>query len=198
MKINTRIVLCSAALAALMLPAMAQTSNPPATINQRKENQQDRIANGVASGQLTAGETANLEKKESNVNKEEKLMRSEDGGKLTGADRKVLNQQQNQLSKQIYQDKHNAAVQNTNPKSEVGKRAENQQDRIAQGVKSGQLTAGEASNLERKEAGINREVHNDRAANGGTLAPQERAQVNRQQNRVSNQIYNKKHNGRRQ
>jgi hypothetical protein len=201
MKINTRIVLCSAALAALMLPAMAQnsnTTNPPATINQRKENQQDRIANGVASGQLTAGETANLEKKESNRNKEEKLMRSEDNGKLTGADRKVLNQQQNQLSKQIYQDKHNAAVQNTNPKSEVGKRAENQQDRIAQGIKSGQLTAGEASNLERKEAGINREVRNDRAANGGKLTPQERAQVNRQQNRVSNQIYNKKHNGRRQ
>jgi hypothetical protein len=201
MKINTRIVLCSAALAALMLPAMAQNSsapNPPATINQRKENQQDRIANGVASGQLTAGETANLEKKGSNLNKEEKLMRSEDNGKLTGADRKVLNQQQNQLSKQIYQDKHNAAVQNMNPKSEVGKRAENQQDRIAQGIKSGQLTAGEASNLERKEAGINREVRNDRAANGGKLTPQERAQVNRQQNRVSSQIYNKKHNGRRQ
>ncbi len=200
MKINTRFTLCSVALAALMLPAAAQTSspNPPASINQRKENQQDRIANGVASGQLTAGETANLEKKESNLNKEEKLMRSEDNGKLTGADRKVLNQQQNQLSKQIYKDKHNTGVQNTNPKSEVGKRAENQQDRIAQGIKSGQLTAGEASNLERKEAGINREVHNDRAANGGKLTPQERAQVNRQQNRVSNQIYNKKHNGRRQ
>jgi len=202
MKISPRFVLCGAAVAAMFLPAAAQTSNPsanpPATINQRKENQQDRIANGVASGQLTAGETSNLERKESNLNKEEKLMRSEDNGKLTGADRKVLNQQQNQLSNQIYQDKHNAAVQNTNPKSEVGKRAENQQDRIAQGIKSGQLTAGEASNLEHKEAGINREVRNDRAANGGKLTGQERAQVNRQQNRVSNQIYNKKHNGRRQ
>jgi hypothetical protein len=201
MNINTRIALCGAALAALILPAAAQTANPPAnppTINQRKENQQDRIANGVGSGELTAGETSNLEKKESNLNKEEKLMRSEDNGKLTGADRKVLNQQQNQLSNQIYKDKHNAAVQNTNPKSEVGKRAENQQDRIAQGIKSGQLTAGEASNLEHKEAGINREVRTDRAANGGNLTQQERAQVNRQQNRLSNQIYNKKHNGRRQ
>ena len=28
------------------------------------ENQQDRIAQGVGSGQLTAGETANLERKE--------------------------------------------------------------------------------------------------------------------------------------
>src|ERR1700719_56265 len=32
------------------------------TIEQRKENQQDRIANGVKSEQLTAAETANLEK----------------------------------------------------------------------------------------------------------------------------------------
>ena len=202
MKINPRFVLCSAAVAAMFLPAAAQTSNPPAnppaTINQRKENEQDRIANGVASGQLTAGETANLERKESNLNKEENLMRSEDNGKLTGADRKVLNQQQNQLSNQIYQDKHNAAVQNTNPKSEVGKRAENQQDRIAQGIKSGQLTAGEASHLESKEAGINKEVRNDRAANGGKLTSQEKAQVNRQQNKVSNKIYNDKHNNRKQ
>src|SRR6201998_1928498 len=146
MNTNTRLVLCSAALAALILPAAAQTSNPPAnppaTINQRKENQQDRIANGVASGQLTAGEIANLEKKESNLNKEEKLMRSEDNGHLTGADRKVLNQQQNQLSHQIYKDKHNAAVQNTAPKSEVGQRQRNQQERIAQGIQSGQMTAG--------------------------------------------------------
>ena len=202
MKNEIRIAMLTAACAALLLPAAAQTQTNSAptgqSIQQRKENQQDRIGNGVASGQLTAGETANLEKKESNLNKEEKLMRSEDKGKLTSADKKALNQQQNQLSNQIYKDKHNAAVQNTNPKSEVGKRAENQQDRIAQGIKSGQLTAGEASHLENKEAGINHEVAADRAANGGKLTGQEKAQVNRQQNNVSKQIYKDKHNGRRQ
>ena len=202
MKNEIRIAMLTAACAALLLPAAAQTQTNSAptgqSIQQRKENQQDRIGNGVASGQLTAGETANLEKKESNLNKEEKLMRSEDKGKLTSADKKALNQQQNQLSNQIYKDKHNAAVQNTDPKSEVGKRAENQQDRIAQGIKSGQLTAGEASHLENKEAGINHEVAADRAANGGKLTGQEKAQVNRQQNNVSKQIYKDKHNGRRQ
>ncbi len=55
------------------------------------------------------------------------------------------------------------------PKSEVGQRQENQQDRIAQGVKSGQLTAGETAHLEKNEARINNEVRNDRAANGGKL-----------------------------
>jgi len=203
MKNAFRFALMSAALAAFALPVVAQSTQntTPVTgqsIQDRKENQQDRIANGVASGQLTAGETANLEKKESNLNQEERDMRKLDDGHLTNADKATLNQQQNQLSNQIYQDKHNSAVQNTDPKSEVGKRAENQQDRIAQGIKSGQLTAGEAAHLENNEAKVNREVRNDRAANGGKLTPQEKAQVNRQQNKMSRQIYRDKHNGRHQ
>jgi hypothetical protein len=199
-------IVFSLALAGLALPTAAQTSTtttPPApptsqSINQRKENQQDRIANGVQSGQLTAGETHNLEKKESELNQEEHDMRKLDNGHLTGADKSTLNQQQNKLSNQIYKDKHNAAVQNTDPKSEVGKRAENQQDRIAQGTKSGQLTAGEASRLEGREAAINKEVRTDRTANGGKLTGAEKAQVNRQQNRTSRAIYRDKHNGRTQ
>ncbi len=102
------------------------------------------------------------------------------------------------MSKQIYKDKHNAATQNTNPTSEVGKRAENQQDRIANGVKDGQLTAGEAAHLEKNEAKINQEVRADRAANGGKLTAQEKAQINRQQNRQSKMIYHDKHNSRKQ
>ena len=75
-------------------------------------------------------------------------------------------------------------------------RRENQQDRIGQGVASGQLTAGETANLEHKEAKLNHEVRNDRKANGGTLTAQERRQVNRQQNRLSRNIYRDKHNSR--
>jgi len=76
----------------------------------------------------------------------------------------------------------------------VAQRKENQQDRIAQGVKSGQLTAGETAKLETKEAAINRETAVERKANGGTLTPAERKQVRHQQNRVSKQIYKDKHN----
>ena len=81
---------------------------------------------------------------------------------------------------------------------EIQKRKENQQDRIAQGVKSGELTAGETASLERKEARVNREIRRDRAQNAGTLTPKERRQVNRQQNRLSRQIFGDKHNGRTQ
>jgi hypothetical protein len=80
--------------------------------------------------------------------------------------------------------------------SRVNAREANQQARIGQGVRSGQLTPGETSHLENKEAGINREVHNDRAANGGHLTQQERAQVNHQQNAVSRDIDRDKHNAR--
>lgn len=77
---------------------------------------------------------------------------------------------------------------------EIAKRKENQQDRIAQGVQSGQLTAKETANLERKEVKLNKEVRDMREDNGGKLTPQERAKINRQQNRLSRQIYRKKHN----
>ncbi len=198
MKLRTKSLVLTAAMAGLMLPVAAQTTpeTAPATINQRKENQQDRIANGIQSGELTAGETRHLEKKEATINHEERDMRKLDNGHLTAADRASLNQQQNAVSRDIYKQKHDAQTQNVNPKSEVGQRQRNQQERIAQGVKSGQLTAGETAHLEGREAAIHKEVHNDRVANGGTLTAAERRQVNRQQNRTSGAIYRKKHNAR--
>ena len=78
--------------------------------------------------------------------------------------------------------------------SRVGKRAENQQDRIAQGVKSGSLKPRETANLEKKEAAIHQEVKTDRALNGGKLTRGEKRVVNRQQNKMSRQIYRAKHN----
>lgn len=86
-------------------------TTPPHTINQRKENQQDRIGQGVKSGQLTAGETSHLEKQESAINHEERSMRAQDNGHLTKADRSLINKQQNQESKRIYRDKHNRRKQ---------------------------------------------------------------------------------------
>jgi hypothetical protein len=76
---------------------------------------------------------------------------------------------------------------------EIKARQENQQDRIAQGVKSGQLTAGETANLEHKEANLNHEIHQDRKANGGNLTNKQKAQINRQQNKLSRNIYRDKH-----
>src|SRR5260370_34195099 len=101
-------------------PATTATpaAKPKPTVAQRKENQQDRIAQGVKSGQLTAGETANLETKEAAINGETRADRAANGGKLTAAEKKQVNRQQNQVAKQIYNDKHNASTPNS-PQSKM-------------------------------------------------------------------------------
>jgi len=78
----------------------------------------------------------------------------------------------------------------------IAQRRENQQDRIAQGVASGQLTAGETARLERQQARIHRQVHRDRVVNGGRLTAGERRQVHRELNHTSWEIARDKHNAR--
>jgi hypothetical protein len=84
------------------------------------------------------------------------------------------------------------------PEGRIQQRKENQQARIAQDVKSGSLTAGETANLEHKEANLNKEIRQDRRANGGNLTNKEKRQINRQQNKLSRNIYRDKHNGKTQ
>jgi len=98
----------AATLALTPVAILAQA--PPHDINQRKDNQQDRIGQGVHSSQLTRGETARLEHQERGINREERGMRAQDHGHLTNQDRRVLQHQQNQESRRIYRDKHNGRV----------------------------------------------------------------------------------------
>jgi hypothetical protein len=197
---KSKLILSVAAFVAFVGPAaFAQTTtstptntNPP-TIADRKTDQQDRISNGVADGQLTPGETKNLETKEAGINQQERTMRSDDDGHLTAADRAKINNQQNHLSNQIYDDKHNATTDHFGS-GEVGQRQENQQDRIAQGMKSGQLTAGESARLENQQQSINQEKRGMKAADGGKLTAGDKAVLNKRENNASKNIYNKKHN----
>jgi hypothetical protein len=111
MKVFTAVL--ASALSIAPAAMLAQTPTPGANdynINQRKVAQQDRIANGVKSGQLTAGETSRLEHQQAGINREEHGMRAQDNGHLTKQDRSVIHKQQNQESRRIYRDKHNAAV----------------------------------------------------------------------------------------
>ena len=98
------------ACAALLFSSEASAAGP-GRIKNRKERQQDRIAQGVHSGQLTAGETARLERKEAALNREERDMRRIDGGKLTLQDRRTIRRQQNRLSRDIYRQKHDGQTQ---------------------------------------------------------------------------------------
>ncbi|HWZ77883.1 MAG TPA: hypothetical protein VNX87_15175 [Candidatus Sulfotelmatobacter sp.] len=77
-------------------------------VNKREQNQQNRIANGVKTGQLTPGETRRLERGEQRLQNNEKKDMAKDNGHLTKKDQRHLNREANHMSKRIYKDKHNA------------------------------------------------------------------------------------------
>jgi hypothetical protein len=76
-------------------------------INGRKDNQQQRIGEGLENGSVTAREADRMEHQQQGINRTERGMREADGGKLTGTDRKAINKEQNQASRNIYAKKHN-------------------------------------------------------------------------------------------
>jgi WXXGXW repeat (2 copies) len=159
--------------------------------NEREANQDQRIANGLRSGQMTSGEAARAERTQSNIDQQVHNDRAANGGKLTGQERRQVNGEQNAASRQIYNEKHNA---NTVKPNAVDNREANQQQRTANGLRSGQMTSGEAARTNSNQAKTAQQVHNDRTANGGALNAQQKKQVNKEQNKNSKQIYNEKHN----
>ena len=80
--------------------------------------------------------------------------------------------------------------------AQVNGREGNQERRIEQGVRSGELTPREAGHLQRQQARIDDRVARQRARNGGYLRPGQRARAAAAQNRASAHIYRAKHNGR--
>jgi hypothetical protein len=75
-------------------------------VNNREENQQQRIGNGVKDGQLNSRQTANLERRETAVQNREKRDMAKNNGHLTKSEQKGINRQQNRISKSIAKDKH--------------------------------------------------------------------------------------------
>jgi hypothetical protein len=76
-------------------------------VNQREANQQKRIANGINNGSMNAHETANVERREASVQKQEQTDMAKHNGHLTKAEQRQLNRRQDRISRSIYKDKHN-------------------------------------------------------------------------------------------
>src|SRR5262249_56531272 len=122
---------------------------------QRDVNQQQRIEQGLKSGQLTTGEAARLESEQSRIQRDQS--RALQDGKLSPAEKARLQREQNQASRDINRLENNAVKGDPNSASSKRMQADvqrniNQQQRIEQGVKSGQLTNREAGRLERGQA----------------------------------------------
>jgi len=90
------------------------------TIDQRRENQQDRVAQGISSGQLTPGETAgsSTRRRRQPPDPQDRVA---NGGTLTPSERQQVNREQNGMSSEIYRDKHNAATPTSAVKSAPGR-----------------------------------------------------------------------------
>jgi hypothetical protein len=102
---NTRYLI--AVLAAAALPALAQTT-PPETprVDKREANQEARIQQGAASGELNGKETARLERGQAHVRTLEDKAKAD--GTVTNKERAQLHRAQDRQSKHIYRQKHDA------------------------------------------------------------------------------------------
>jgi hypothetical protein len=91
--------------------SMAQTAPVPDhprenEVNQRLDNQQARIDQGLKNGTMTGQQAARDEKHDENIAQREAVDESKHNGHLTKGEQNRLNKSENQNSKRIYRQKH--------------------------------------------------------------------------------------------
>jgi hypothetical protein len=100
------VLLMSMSLAGVASSALADTKweqNHPRReqVNNRLANQNQRIKNEVAEGEMSKGEAAKLHQDDRQIRGEERAMASQNNGHITKQEQKTLNQQENAVSQQI-------------------------------------------------------------------------------------------------
>jgi len=71
---------------------------------------------------------------------------------------------------------------------QVNKRLNNQNKRIHQEVKEGEISKGQAANLHKEDRQVRQEERGMATQNGGHITKQEQKTLNQQENGISNQI----------
>lgn len=99
-----RMMVMTGLVVALAAPAFAGPQTPG--VDKRERHQQQRIREGVKSGELTKREARKLEREQAKIRKEERAMKSD--GVVTKEERKELHQDLNEASKHIAKEKHDA------------------------------------------------------------------------------------------
>jgi hypothetical protein len=92
-------------------PVMAQTNDVPGhprvnEVNNRLQNQQNRINNGLKNGTMTQGQAARDETRDANIARRESTDEAKNGGHLTKQEQHNLNKSENRNSRDIYRQKH--------------------------------------------------------------------------------------------
>lgn len=164
-------------------------------VNARQQQQQQRVRQGVRSGELTRRETRNLAEGQRDIRQLERAYKSD--GQLTRAERVDLHHEQNQASRDIYKQQHDAqdrpvATPAAIRDPGVNHRQVNQTGRIVNGVKTGELTHDEAQELRDGRREI-RQTEQQYKADGG-LSRDERLDLHQDLNQQSRDIHAAKHN----
>lgn len=210
-------------------------------VNGRQARQQSRIYNGIGNGSLTGREASRLGRQQAALNRQEQYFRSTGNG-LNNRERARLQHEQNQLSQNIYHQKHDGQDRNPGPGNGWGNppghgignppgtnwgnppghgpgnppgtswgnppgqgpgnppgtnwgnyrgvnaRQENQQDRLTNGLQSGQLTQQEYARLQNQQANLAAQEARYRASGNG-LSVAERARLDAEQDALSRNIH---------
>jgi len=192
--VRTQLLTACAVLALSIGSASAQAVS---TDQQRDTNQQDRIDQGLKSGQLSTGEAAKLEQGEAHIDHMES--KADKNGSVSPAEQARIQAAQNRESAAIHSDKTNAVTGNPNSASSQRMQADvardaKQDQRTENGIKSGQVTNREAGSIDRGQAHLD---HSEAVAGAnGHVSAREQARTQRIANRQSNHIYRAKHNAR--
>ena len=179
------------------LSASAWSADVVERDQQRDINQQERIEQGLKSGELSTREAGQLEREQNRVDKIE--ARDLKDGSISAAEQAKLNSLENKASQDIYQQKHDAQLGNPESKSSERMQSDvqrnlNQQRRIQHGIDNGSLTNREVGSLERGQARVVRDEAN--AAANGRVRAGEQQRVQGAEIRQSKRIYRDKHNDR--
>lgn len=189
---NSSQLMVSLCLAACSAAAGAQTA---ADISQRDINQETRIRNGLQDGSLTTREAAVLERKEGRLDRlQAEALRD---GTLSDPEWARINRAEDRVSADIRNARHNG-VQG-DPLSASSQRMQQgvqrdiqQQQRIKDGIQSGQLSNREVAGLERGQA--RQDARQFRAGRDGHVSGHEAQAIDNAQNASSQRIHKLRHN----
>jgi hypothetical protein len=159
----------------------------------RDLNQQERIEQGLQSGQLNTREAGQLERQETRIDRTE--ARDLKDGKLSPQEQARINRMQNRTSARITADRHNSVTGNPDSRSSERMQADvarnvRQEQRIDQGIDNGTLTNREVGSLERGQARVDR--REAVTARDGHVGPREQARVQGSENHQSRRIHRRK------
>jgi hypothetical protein len=101
--VSAAVLLAASSFTFAQAPAGNDATATP-RIDRREARQEQRIANGVASGELTGKEAARLERREGKIRSDEAAAKAD--GVVTPAERKHLRREENGASHAIHRQKH--------------------------------------------------------------------------------------------